>query len=210
MKRIITLIVFMAVAVIAWWSSTDKYGDMQQPQQVAGDRYIEVFMNSFELIAMDESGSPAYILNGEHLQKYNNTDDTEIQQPVLQLLQRNNQSSNQSNNQGDAQESDGENSDSQNNGQWKISANSAIINDKNETIQLEKNVVMQQQNIEPAVTIHTQNLLIHTKTQIAQTDAQVEIMQGRSHFKSKGMVYNNISSQLELTSNVSGHYLSYD
>lgn len=201
MKRIITLIVFMAVAVIAWWSSTDKYGDMQQPQQVAGDRYIEVFMNSFELTAMDESGSPAYILNGEHLQKYNNTDDTEIQQPVLQLLQLNNQS----NNQGDAQESDG-----QNNGQWKISANSAIINDKKETIQLEKNVVMQQQNIEPAVTIHTQNLLIHTKTQIAQTDAQVEIMQGKSHLKSKGMVYNNISSQLELTSNVSGHYLSYD
>lgn len=201
MKRIITLIVFIAVALIAWWSNTDKYGDMRQPQQSAGDRYIEMFMNNFELTAMDESGSPAYILNGEHLQKYNNTDDTEIQQPVLQLLGGDNQSDNQ----GDTPESN-----AQNNGQWKISANSAIINDKEETIQLEKNVVMQQQNIEPAITIRTQNLLLHTKTQIAQTDAPVEITQGKSHLKSKGMVYNNISSQLELSSNVRGHYLTYD
>ena len=150
MKRFVTLSVFIAVAIIAWWSTLEDDSDTQQLQQSANQPYIEIFMNKFEITTMDESGTPAYTLNGEHLQKYNDTDDTEIQQPVLQLLQ---------------------NVNSQNDSQWRISADSAIVNDKNETIQLMKNVVMQQQNIEPAVTIRTQALLIHTDTQIARTKA---------------------------------------
>lgn len=186
MKRFVTLSVFIAVAIITWWSTSNDDSDNQQLQQLENQQYIEIFMNSFEITAMDEAGTPAYTLNGEHLKKYNDTDNTEIQQPVLQLLQ---------------------NTDNQNDSQWRISADSAIVNDKNETIQLMKNVVMQQQNIEPAVTIRTQALLIHTDTQIAHTKTSVEITQGNSHLKSNGMTYNNIIGELELLSNVSGHFL---
>ena len=94
--------------------------------------------------------------------------------------------------------------------QWKVSADFALLNDKGNTIQLKENVVMQQQNIEPAVTIRTQSMLIHTITQVAETDAQVDITQGESKITSTGMIYNNITSKLELTSSVSGYYLPYD
>ena len=69
---------------------------------------------------------------------------------------------------------------------------------------------MQQKNIEPAVTIRTQNLLINTKTQIAQTSAMVDITQGKSHLNSTGMVFNNITSSLELSSKVNGYYLPHE
>jgi LPS export ABC transporter protein LptC len=69
---------------------------------------------------------------------------------------------------------------------------------------------MQQKNIEPAITIHTQNLLINTNTQISETQSPVEITQGKSRIKSNGMIFNNVTSELELLSSVNGYYLPYD
>ena len=181
MKGPLSLIIFLFLAIIAWWSITEKHEEEQLQQ---GKSYVEIFMNEFEITTMGENGLPNYILNGSHLQRYNDSDETEVQQPVFNLLQES--------------------------GQWKISADNAIINDKNETIQLNNNVIMQQQNIEPAITIRTQRLLINTKTQIAQTQTQVNITQGQSLLKAKGMIFNNLTSELELLSNVSGYYLPYD
>ena len=186
MKRIITLTALFTVAIIVWWSTTKEYGATQQPQPSADDQYVEIYMNVFEITSMDESGLPAYTLNGSQLKKYNDTDDTEIQQPVLQLLRQ---------------------GDNDSDGQWRISADTAFVNNKKETIQLQTNVIMQQINTDPAVTIRTQNLLINTRTQITQTSAQVDITQGNSHLTGKGMTYNNINSELTLSSRVNGHYL---
>ncbi len=183
MKGPLSLIIFLFLAIIAWWSITEKHEE-EQLQQAKSKSYVEIFMNEFEITTMNENGSPNYILNGSYLQRYNDSDETEVQKPVFNLLQKN--------------------------GQWKISADNAIINDKNETIQLNNNVIMQQQNIEPAITIRTQRLLINTKTQIAQTQTQVNITQGESLLKAKGMIFNNLTSELELLSNVSGYYLPYD
>jgi LPS export ABC transporter protein LptC len=94
--------------------------------------------------------------------------------------------------------------------QWTVTADFALLNDKNNTIQLKDNVVMQQQNIESAVTIRTQSMTIYTKTQIAQTDVLVDITQGNSQLRSTGMIYNNRTSELELTSEVNGYYLPYE
>ena len=184
MKGLITIVVFIAVAIIAWWSTSEYFGGDDLLQQTQSKRYVEIFMYDFEMTAMNESGAPAYILNGKHLERYNDSDNTKIEQPVIQLLESGKQ--------------------------WIVSAEFALANDKKNTIQLNNNVVMQQQNIEPAITIRTQSMLIHTKTQIAQTQAQVDITQGESQLKSTGMIYNNITSELELSSNVSGFYLPYD
>ncbi|GMR01292.1 MAG: hypothetical protein BMS9Abin19_0661 [Gammaproteobacteria bacterium] len=183
MKRLISLVIFIAVAIIALWSTMGNYDDKNLSQQKQSNRYVEIFMNDFEMTAMNDNGIPAYTLNGLHLERYNNSDVTRIKQPVFHLLD----------------------SDKQ----WIISADFARVNDKKNTIQLKDNVVMQQQNIEPAVTIRTQSMLIHTQTQIAQTQAQVNITQGKSQLTSTGMIYNNITSELELPSNVSGYYLPY-
>lgn len=184
MKRLISLAVFFAVAIIAWWSTTGNFGkdNLFQPKQ--SKRYIEVFMNDFEMTAMNDEGAPAYTLSGKHLERYNNSDKTRVEHPVFHLLDPDKQ--------------------------WVVRADFALINNKKNTIRLKNNVVMQQQDIEPAFIIRTQKMLIHTKTQIAQTRAQVDITQGKSQLTSTGMIYNNITSELELLSRVSGFYLPYD
>jgi len=182
MKRIISFSIFIVIAIIAWWSVSEDNSD--KLQQAKTSRYVEIFMNDFELTSMNENGTPNYIINGQHLEKYNDSDITHIQQPVFRLLQQN--------------------------GQWKINADNAIIDNNQETVLLKDNVVMQQQNTEPATTIRTQSLLIHTKTQIAKTQALVNITQGQSSINSNGMIFNNITSELELSSNVNGYYLPYD
>jgi len=184
MKRFISFSIFLIVSIIVWWTVTKNAGDSNQTQQTSGSRYVEVFMNEFELTAMDDTGKPSYTLNGSHLQRLNDSDETEIKQPVIQFVQQNSQ--------------------------WKVSADTAIINNKDDTIQLNKNVIMQQQNIEPAVTFRTHSLLLDTKTQIAQTDAPVEIIQGASNIKSNGLIFNNMTRELVLPSNVNGYYQTYE
>ncbi len=184
MKGLISLVVFVVVAVIAWWLAIGENENDKLLQQAQTNRYVEVFINDFEVTAMNQNGTPAYILNGDYLERYNNSDETRIEQPVFQLLKSGKQ--------------------------WRVSAEYALVNDKNDTIDLKNNVIMTQQNIEPGITIRTQSMQFHTKTQIAQTQALVEITQGKSQLSSSGMIYNNITSELELSSSVSGFYLPYD
>lgn len=184
MKSFISLGIFLLVAIVAWWTITNRSGEKTQLQQPKSEKYVEVFMDEFEMTVMNETGLPDYILNGKHLQRYNDSTETEIQQPTFHILQKDKQ--------------------------WVISADSATVNDEDETIQLNKNVVMQQKNSQPVVTIRTQNLLINTKTQIAKTLAMVDITQGGSHLSATGMVFNNITSALELSSKVNGYYLPHD
>lgn len=184
MKGIISFGLFIVIAVIVWLAITQDLSDSRQLQQTSKKPYVDIFMNEFELTAMDESGAPSYILRGSHLQRFNNSDETEIKQPVFHLLKKG--------------------------AQWKITADIAILNNKNKTIRLNKNVFMQQQNIEPAVSIRTQTLLVHIKTQIAQTQALINFTKGLSQMKSNGMIFNNITSELELLSNVNGYFLPYE
>ncbi|MDT8282190.1 MAG: LPS export ABC transporter periplasmic protein LptC [Gammaproteobacteria bacterium] len=180
MKRLIGLALFVTVASIAWWSTMDFFGEDDLTQPAHAKHYIEIFMDKFELTAMSKNGTPAYILNGTRYEQYNDSDDAIVTQPVIFFL----------------------NTDKQ----WKISADLALVNNKKETVLLKDNVLMQQQNIEPSITVHTQRLLIDTRSQIAQTELPVDITRGNSHLTSVGMIYNNISSELEFLSNVSGYF----
>lgn len=184
MKSLISLAIFTVLAIFAWWSITEKYSDENRLHQAKTDRYVEIFMNEFDMTVMDDTGKPGYLLQGKKLEQYNNSSNIEIQYPVFHLAQPDRQ--------------------------WIVVADKAIVNEKNNTIRLHANVVMEQQNTEPAVTIRTQTLLIHTNTQIAETRAQVDITQGKSRLTSKGMIFNNITSKLELSSNVNGYYLPYE
>jgi len=184
MKRLLRLSIFLIVAGIAWWSTMDIFDSPDQIQQARGKHFIKLFMNEFEMTAMDENGKPAYRINGEHFEQYENSDDATITQPIIFLLDTDNR--------------------------WKITADQAIVNNTKNTVLLTDNVLIHQQGIEPSITIRTQNLLIHTQKQTAQTEAPVEITQGNSRVNSIGMIYNNKNSELELSSNVSGYYSAYE
>ncbi|HHJ34676.1 MAG TPA: LPS export ABC transporter periplasmic protein LptC [Gammaproteobacteria bacterium] len=182
MKRIIRFSIFLLLSIIVWWSITEYSDDDYRLQQASGTRYIEIFMDAFELTSMDDEGRPDYTLNGSYLQKFNDSDVTEIKKPVIHFLQQK--------------------------GQWTISADFATIDNNTDIIQLETNVVMAQKNTEPAITFRTQNLQIDTKAQIARTDAPVEITQGISRIKSIGMTFDNMSQQLVLSADVNGYFLA--
>jgi lipopolysaccharide export system protein LptC len=184
MKRLISLVAFLAVVLIAWWSTTGNLTDNNLFQPKQSKHFVEAFMDDFEMTTMNDKGAPAYTLNGKRLERYNDSDVAKVEKPVFHLL--------------DSEQ------------QWIIHADLALVNEKNNTIRLKNNVVMQQQNSEPAIIIRSQSMLIHTRTQIAQTRAQVNITQGKSQLTSTGMIYNNITSELELSSRVSGYYLPYD
>jgi len=184
MKHAVRFSIFVVLAILAWWKITTDYSGISQLQQAKNLQYAEIFMNEFEMTVMNEDGTPGYILNGSRLQRNTGSDETTIRQPVFEMLQEDNH--------------------------WTIVADQAIANDKNETIQLKNNVVMQQQNVEPAVTLRTEYLLIHTKTQVAQTHTLVDLTRGKSRLRSNGMIYNNITSELELTSSVNGYYVPHD
>lgn len=183
MKRFVSIGLFLVMALAVWWSITRDYS--QQRLRPAKDRhYIELFMNQFEITTMDDSGKPAYRLHGEHLQRYNDTNVTEVRQPVFYLLEEGKQ--------------------------WKVSADAALVNNRKHTIRLKNNVLMQQQNTEPALVIRTQKLLINTRQQLARTNDIVDIEHGKSYLQARGMVFNNISSKLQLKSQVKGYYLPYE
>ncbi len=182
MKRLISLLVFIAVAIAVLWSTTSNYSEDDPLQQKQNATFVEVFMKDFEMTVMNEYGQPAYRLHGAHFERYNDSDENRIEQPVFHLLGADRQ--------------------------WLITADFALLNNNTNTVQLKNNVLMQQKNIEPATTIRTQSMLIHTKTQIAETLAPVDITQGKSQLTSNGMIYNNKTSELKLLSNVSGFYLS--
>ena len=183
MKRSVSIGLFLLMALVVWWSITRDYSQ-QHLQAEKDEHYIELFMNRFELTRMTDNGRPAYRLKGEHLQRYNDAEETEIRRPEFYLLQAGRQ--------------------------WKISADSALLNNAENTIVLNDNVVMQQQAADPAMIMRTQKLLIHTKKQLAQTDEMVDIERGDSYLQARGMIYNNLSNELQLKSQVRGYYLPYE
>lgn len=193
-KGIISLGIFILLAIVAWWtiSNNEKSNDLALEEK---EHFVVAYMNDFEMTAMDASGTPGFTLKGSHMEKFNYTNETRIRQPVFQLLQAKKH--------------------------WKISADSAIVNDENETIRLNNNVVMQQlatqtstnknkinvkqtEPTEAEITIRTPTLLINTKKQIAETKAEVTITQGNSKIRSTGMIFNNLANEIELSSNVHG------
>jgi lipopolysaccharide export system protein LptC len=178
MKPGTSLLLFLLISTAAWWSITRDFEQQHRPSEGRDADYVEAFMNDFELTRMDELGEPRFTLTGEHLEKYRQKDITHVTEPVLHLLQEN---------------------------RWRLSANSALLDDANETVEFIDDVVMQQLETEPAVTLHTQRVMIDTRTQIAQTDSPVKVIQGESELNSIGMIYNNKTNVLELLSRVQGY-----
>jgi lipopolysaccharide export system protein LptC len=178
MKTGTSLLLFLVISTIVWWSITSDFEQQHSPFEGRDADYVEVFMNDFHLTRMDERGKPRFTLNGEHLEKYRQKDMTHVTEPVLNLLQEN---------------------------KWRLSASTALLDDANETVEFIDNVVMQQLETEPAVTVHTQRMMIDTRTQIAQTDSPVKVIQGDSELNSIGMIYNNQTNVLELLTRVQGY-----
>ena len=182
MKTLISGIVFIIAAIIVWWSITDRsaYNDHLQP--VMKQPYLEIFMDNFKITALNSLGQVDYILSGKRIERYHNSENATAFLPVFKFLQQNNQ--------------------------WLITAKTAIINQKNNTIKLSNNVVMQQQNQPQAIKITSQTMLINTLTQTASTNSPIEFLNGQSKMQSTGMIFYHRKNVFELNRKVHGFYLN--
>lgn len=133
------------------------------------------------MFSMDENGQPYYTLTADLMEHFNDTGESEISEPVFNI------------------KSDED--------AWVISARRGNIDDDNIWVTLNDEVVILQKNSDNPLQLKTSKMRFNTKTQIAHSDKQVDITQGALSLKSNGMVFNNISGDLELLAGVNGIYV---
>ncbi len=133
------------------------------------------------MFSMDKKGQPYYTLTADLMEHFNDTGESEISEPVFNI-----------NRDEDA---------------WVISARRGKIDDDSTWVTLNDEVVMLQKNSDNPLQLKTSKMRFNTKTQIAHSDKKVDITQGALSLKSNGMVFNNISGDLELLAGVNGIYV---
>jgi LPS export ABC transporter protein LptC len=133
------------------------------------------------MVAMSETGQPKYTLNADLMEHYNDTGESEVTEPIFNI-----------------------DKDDQ---AWVISARRGLIFDDNELVKLYDDVVMLQKGAATPLKLETSELRYNTKTQIADTDKEVNITQGSMSIKSNGMEFNNLTGNLELLESVKGIYV---
>jgi LPS export ABC transporter protein LptC len=178
-KKQFTLWTLVVIAFIGIW------GVIQAPDEapvvVKEPHFVDMYVKDFTMISMNEDGHPYYTLEAILMEHFNDTGESEITEPVFNI-----------NKDDDA---------------WVISANNGTIDDKNTWVTLRDNVVMLQKNSDNPLRLKTSKMRFNTKTQIANSNRPVDIKQGALSLKSNGMIFNNVTGELELLAGVNGTYV---
>lgn len=179
MKTQFTFLTLIIIALIGIWSVLEK--DDEAPVVVKDPHFVDAYARDFTMLSMDKDGQPYYTLTADLMEHFNDTGESEITKPVFNI-----------NRDDDA---------------WVISAKRGKIDDDNIWVTLNEDVVMLQTNADSPLQLKTSKMRFNTKTQIAHTDKRVDINQGAMSLKSNGMVFNNITGNLELLAGVNGIYV---
>lgn len=179
MKTQFTLVTLVIIALIGIWSVLEAPGEA--PVVTENPHFVDAYAKNFTMFSMDKKGQPYYTLTADLMEHFNDTGESEISEPVFNI-----------NRDEDA---------------WVISARRGKIDDDNIWVTLNDEVVMLQKNSDNPLQLKTSKMRFNTKTQIAHSDKQVDITQGALSLKSNGMVFNNISGDLELLAGVNGIYV---
>lgn len=179
MKKQFTLITLITIAFIGIWSVMKSPDEAPPPERAPN--YVDAYIKDFTLVSMNEKGQPGYILTADLLEHFNDTGDSEVTEPVFNIKKDDNS--------------------------WVISARSGTIDNDNTWVTLIDDVVMLQTDAAVPLKLTTSKMRFNTKTQIADTDRQVDITQGGLAVRSNGMKFNNVTGTLELLAGVNGVYV---
>ena len=179
MKKQFTLITLIIIAFIGIWSVLEAPDEA--PPADRAPNYVDAYIKNFKLISMNEQGQPVYILTADLMEHFNYTGDSEVTEPVFNI--------------------------NKDDSSWVISARSGTIDSDNTWVTLNDDVVMLQTDTAEPLKLTTSKMRFNTKTQIADTDRQVDITQGGLSMRSNGMKFNNITGILELLAGVNGVYV---
>lgn len=151
------------------------------PDAVKDTHFVDAYAKDFTMFSMNEHGQPYYTLTARLMEHFNDTGESEVTQPVFNF-----------------------NKDDK---EWVISAKRGKIDKDNVWVTLSDDVVMLQINSDNPIQLKTSKMRFNTKTQTARSDKQVDITQGELSLKSNGMIYHNITGNLELLAGVNGIYV---
>jgi LPS export ABC transporter protein LptC len=178
-KKQFTLATLVVIAFIGIW------GVIQAPDEapvvVREAHFVDMYVKDFTMVSMNEDGQPYYTLKAVLMEHYNDTGESDVTEPVFNI--------------------------NRNDSAWMISARRGTIDDENTWVTLNENVVMLQQNTDTPLELKTSKMRFNTKTQVANSNRQVDIKQGTLSLKSNGMIFNNLTGQLELLAGVNGTYV---
>lgn len=179
-RRTFTLITLVAIVVLGIISTLEK--DVADKIVAAPEvRHLDAFMNNITLTAMDTRGRPAYRLTADRLERYSDSGNSLVKQPVFHF-------------QGDG-------------ARWTARARQGIIDEDSVWITLEEDVELKQLDGEDPVTINTRLMKINTQTRVASTRESVRISRSNLELTATGMIYTHQKKQLELLANVKGQFI---
>ena len=179
MNKQFTLITMAIIAMIGIWAviHAPDEAEIVEPEP----HFVDAYVKDFTLVAMDENGLPYYTLTADLMEHFNDTGEAEITQPIFSIDQ-------------DAKA-------------WVISARNGVIDDNNEWVTLNDDVVMLQKDSPTPLELTTSQLRYNTRTQVANTDKEVNITQGSLKVRSRGLSFDNSTGILELLKDVNGTYV---
>lgn len=179
MKKQFTLLTLIIIAVIGIWSVLE---DPDEATAVAKNpHFVDAYAKNFTMTSINKDGQPNYTLTADLMEHFNDSGESEITQPVFNIDRDDNA--------------------------WVISAKRGTIDDDNIWVTLNEDVVMLQKNSDNPLQLNTSQMRFNTKTQIARSNKRVDITQGELSLKSNGMIFNNLTSDLELLAGVNGIYV---
>ncbi|MBT8127662.1 MAG: LPS export ABC transporter periplasmic protein LptC [Gammaproteobacteria bacterium] len=179
MKQQFTLITVVIIALIGLLSVLQVPDE--EPPIETDPHFVDAYIRDFTMVSMNENGKPIYTLSADLMERYNDTGESEITQPVFNI-----------------------NKDDQ---AWVITARHGLIDDDKIWVTLRDDVVMLQKDVITPLKLTTSKLRLNTQTQVADTDQKVDIIQGSMSIKSNGMEFNNLTGNLELLDGVKGIYV---
>ena len=181
MRTIITLIVFITIAIGSYYFLRDLTAPPEDKKQAAAN-FPDYFMENFSITQMNVNGLPEYQIKAVKMQHFSQNDKAELEQPVLTLTQADLNVT--------------------------LRASRAILLQNKNLIYLHDNVIIHRaaSKTQSELTIYTDYLKLNTLTYIAETHLAAQIKTPLSELNSVGLILNNIQGTLKLKAQVKGFY----
>lgn len=180
---LLVLIIVLAIALISRWLLTTveaPTGRVAPEARHDPDYYLA----NFKITVYQPDGTPAYHLNGAHMNHYPDDDTMTLQMLRIDYLDDENQT-------------------------WITTANEGTAYQNIEVMHLTGDVQIHRQTQLPeqTITVSTDALRIDFPNKRASTDAEVKIVGKNSSITAKGMDVDLAAGQLTLLSEARGHYV---
>jgi lipopolysaccharide export system protein LptC len=185
LRLLVVIFVLLSLAGASIWLKTDSGDETtaatgeQEKQRHVPDYY----MDNFEMTTMDDQGRPSSLLISDKMLHYPDDDSTELTKPTMTLYRETGKP-------------------------WIVRSDRGWVAADNKLVLLSGNVVINRHsgpNNRP-VTLYTDRLRIHPKTDFAETDQPVTMVSEKRKTTAIGMRAYVRDGQLQLLDDVQVHY----